>query len=98
MKAQNDTIRTVKMICILAAIMLPAVVLVHGAFMLFDIVLDPYYDKCHELAMKFNGVSTVGCLEYMEEQPDVTGQEVLDYYGVEAITATERLLTEPLSP
>ena len=98
MNAPNDMMRQIKVVCILAALFLPIALFVHVGFVLFDIILNPYYDKCNKLATKFNGVSTVGCIEYMEEHPDAIGQEVLDHYGVESITATERLLSEPLSP
>ena len=57
----------------------------------------PYSDRCAELAGHFVEFTWLQCIQYIEEHPTSTGQDVVDHYIVPA-TPLDELLLSPLAP
>ena len=71
------------------ALLFIATLAVHWEYMFGE-----YTDACWELKQQTNNMSLKDCVDYLNENPRSTGQQVLDYFE----SSDERLLDEPILP
>ena len=62
-----------------------------------DYITEKQYTyTCREFASHFDDLPVKTCVEYLEENPDATGQDILDHQADLQALEREMLLAEPL--
>ena len=70
---------------------------------LVSVELDPYSDACGQMKEHFAGLSRSDCIDYLNDNPGATGQDVLDHYNIITIeqiveNPVDDLLEKPIIP
>ena len=59
---------------------------IFGAIFMFNVVDQEtsaeHYDTCKQLEMKFGNPDTSDCIEYINNNPNTTGQDIVDHFNV----------------
>lgn len=58
------------------------------------ILFSSYFGTCLEFTSTIEEITTSECVKYMEENPNSTGQDVVDYYDAQR----EKLLANMIEP
>ena len=48
----------------------------------YNTELDPYNNICQQMKEQFVGLSKSNCINYLNENPGATGQDILDHYKI----------------
>ena len=76
-----------------------ALIVVAGSYAIHPEIYSQYHDKCVDLQHYAKWFSFRDwCVNYLENNPGATGQEVLDRHAEWKIQERENLLTEPVTP
>ena len=59
---------------------------IFGLILMFNVVHQDtsaeHYDTCKQLKMKFGSLDASDCIEYIENNPGATGQDIVDHFNV----------------
>ena len=61
-------------------------------------MFNPYYDTCRNLGEYADGLSLHECIRYIEDNPGVTEQDVLDYHAQRQALKLDEFLASPIVP
>ena len=71
---------------------------VHIAYEIHVMFDSPQFDSCVDLAEYADGIGYKSCVEYVNEHPNATGQDLVDHFDATVKRSLDDVLTETLLP
>ena len=71
-------------------------VIISGSIMMASgttpIIFSSYFVECSNFSHTFEEITTGECVKYMEENPNSTGQDIVDYYDAQRKNLLENMI------
>ena len=84
----------VVIICVTAMCAIPAMLAISA---ISDSMFNQHNNACLNFVQHVDGLTTDQCIEYLDINPDATGQEMLDHYSNQNQKILDKLLSEPVA-
>lgn len=83
------------------ALIVMTVLSISMAYHMYTVYTSPQFNSCVDLGKHIQDLNTKECIYYVNEHPYVTGQEIVDHFGVSEsprMISLEELLTSTMIP